>query len=138
MAYEKSFFERLEAPAEGDGYRLRTDSRRLTESVLIHLRDLLNTRQGSAMALPDYGLPDFNDLAKRFPDAIFELKRNIKSCIEKFEPRLTRVRVEYVRDEEDPLRLRYEISAQLLSEDEATNVCFETTLESGGKVRVQG
>jgi type VI secretion system protein len=99
---------------------------------------MLNTRQGSVPAQPDYGLPDFNDLAVTFPDAIFELRRIIKQSIELYEPRLSRVKVEHVKDEENPLALRYEITAQLNLDNENASVWFETTLDSQGRVKVRG
>ena len=137
MAFEKSLFERIQHPEEGQ-YRLNVDANKVAESVLEHMRNLLNVRQGSVPAIPDYGLPDFNDMVSAFPDAIFELRRAIKTSIEKFEPRLCRVKVEHIPDEENPLNLRYEITAQLVTGDESTNVWFETTLDSAGKVAVRG
>ena len=137
MGHESRFLERLNDPDIASNYRLRQDPDKVARSVLNHLVMLLNSRQGSSQTVPDYGLPDFNDLVTRFPDAIVELKREIMRCIEKFEPRLSRVRVNYVVDEENPLNLRYEINAQLVLDDGKTNVWFETTLDSSGKVAVR-
>jgi type VI secretion system protein len=138
MAFEKSLFERIQHSEEGEQYKLSVDTNKVADSVMEHLRNMLNSRQGSVPALPDYGLPDFNDMVARFPDAIFELRRAIKTCIEKYEPRLARVKVDHIPDEENPLNLRYEITAQLISGDESANVWFETTLDSAGKVSVRG
>jgi type VI secretion system protein len=138
MSHEQSLFERLQNPDAASDYKLKVNVNKAADSVLAHLRHMLNTRQGSAPALPDFGLPDFNDLAVTFPDAIFELRRVIKQCLEQYEPRLSRVRVDYVKDEENPLNLRYEITAQMNLGDENANVWFETTLDSQGRVKVRG
>jgi type VI secretion system protein len=138
MNHEQSLFERLQDPDSSSEYKLKINVNKAADSVLTHLRHMLNTRQGSSPALPDFGLPDFNDLAVTFPDAIFELRRVIKQCLEQYEPRLSRVRVDYVKDEENPLNLRYEITAQMNLGEENTNVWFETTLDSQGRVKVRG
>lgn len=137
MGQEARFLDRL----NGDGevtYRLVPDTDKLANSVLSHLARLLNTRQGSAATQPDYGLPDFNDLVTRFPDAIQELKREIKRQVEKYEPRLTRVRVNHIMDKDQPLSLRFEITAQLLVGDGTADIWFETMLDAAGRVRLRG
>lgn len=138
MSQEQSLFERLQNADEPGDYRLKINVNKAADSVLNHLRNMLNTRQGSALTLPDYGLPDFNDIASNFPDAIFELRRIIKQSIESYEPRLSHVKVDYTRDEEKPLSMRYEITAQLNLGDENASVWFETTLDSQGHVKVRG
>jgi len=138
MSQEQSLFERLQNPDESGDYKLKINVNKAADSVLNHLRNMLNTRQGSVLTLPDYGLPDFNDIASNFPDAIFELRRIIKQSIESYEPRLSRVKVDYSRDEDKPLSMRYEITAQLNLGDENASVWFETTLDSQGRVKVRG
>lgn len=138
MAQEQSLFERLQHPDESSEYKLKINVNKAADSVLNHLRHMLNTRQGSSPTVPEFGLPDFNDIAANFPDAIFELRRVIKTSLEQFEPRLARVKVDYVKDEENPLNLRYEITAQMNLGDESSNVWFETTLDSAGRVKVRG
>ena len=138
MSQEQSLFERLQNPDESGDYKLKLNVNKAADSVLTHLRNMLNTRQGSVPTLPDYGLPDFNDIASNFPDAIFELRRVIKQSIDNYEPRLSRVKVDYAKDEDKPLSMRYEITAQLSLGGENANVWFETTLDSQGRVKVRG
>ncbi len=138
MSHEQSLFERLQNPDAAGGYKLKINVNKAADSVLTHLRNMLNTRQGSVPTLPGYGLPDFNDIASNFPDAIFELRRVIKQSIDHYEPRLSRVKVDYAKDEDKPLSMRYEITAQLSLGDDNANVWFETTLDSQGQVKVRG
>jgi len=130
--------ERLAESDQYSGYSSSINTEHLSRSVLNHLALLLNTRRGSSPLSPDYGLPDFNDMVTRFPDAIVELKREIKKTVELFEPRLTRVRVSHVQDDDNPLSLRYEISAQLVMPGSKSSIWFETTLDDSGKVKVMG
>jgi type VI secretion system protein len=138
MGGEQSLLERIADASEEGPYRLGTDTRKAVGSVLNHLRKMLNTRQGSAAAAPDYGLPDFNDLAKDLLNPSQEIGKAIRACIEKYEPRLSRVQVRPIEVPDDPLVLRYEVTAQLLVDDGQTSVWLETAMEPGGRIRVRG
>ena len=137
MALEQTLLERIDHPQQGD-YRLQADPHRTIESVLGHLRKMLNVRQGSVTTLPDYGIPDLNSLFMQYPDAVLALRRMIKELLEKYEPRLQRVNVQYVPDEENPLNLCFEISAYMVMDDGKSPVRFETVVGDNGKVRVRG
>jgi type VI secretion system protein len=101
-----------------------------------HLRDLLNTRQGEAVTVPDFGVIDFTDLVHNFPDAIQLLQRSIRATILQYEPRLKNVVVQHVRDE-DVLVLKFQISAQVATRTGRGGVRFETQLRAGGQVTVR-
>jgi len=107
------------------------------ESIIEHLRDLLNTRQGEAVTVPDFGVIDFTDLVHNFPDAIQLLQRSIRATILQYEPRLKNVVVQHVRDENDLLVLKFQISAQVASKTGRGAVRFETQLRAGGHVTVR-
>ena len=138
MGFERSLIGRITDSDKESHYSIRLDEAVLVDSVLEHLQKLLNIRQGSVEMLPDYGLPDFNDLSHKFPYAINEIQRMIRDCIRKYEPRLTQVRVTHVQDEDDPLSLRYDITARLEMDDRKTNIWFETILDAAGKVSIRG
>lgn len=138
MSAERSLLERIADASEMGSYRLEVDRRKAVESVLHHLRKMLNTRQGSAPATPDYGLPDFNDMARDVLRPAPEIGKAIRLCIETYEPRLSRVQVRHIEDSDEPLTLRFEITAQLHIENDEAPVWLETTMEPGGRVRVRG
>lgn len=138
MAAEMSLLERIDA---GDGAAQRGDASdpyALSRSVLAHVQKMLNVRQGNVAALPDFGLPDINDLAHRHGNPVPELKKAIKQCIERFEPRLTKVRVRYAPDPAAPLDLRFEVAGQVSAGGASNPVVFETTVNGAGHVRVRG
>jgi len=137
VGMEQTLLERIDNPEQG-GYRLTADPHRVIESVLTHLRKMLNVRQGSVSTLPDYGIPDLNSLFTQYPDAIQALRRIIRDSLEKYEPRLQRVNVRYLPDEENPLLLRFEITARLVMDDQDPPIRFETVVGDNGKVRVRG
>ena len=137
VAVERTLLERIDNPEPG-GYRTSMDPHRTIESVLGHLRKMLNVRQGSVCTLPDYGIPDLNSLFMQYPDAVLALRRIIRDSLEKYEPRLRRVSVRYLPDEENPLILRFEITARLAMEDRESPVRFETVVGDNGEVKVRG
>lgn len=106
------------------------------DSILHHLRDLLNTRQGESVTVPDFGVVDFTDLVHNFPDAIQTLQRSIRATILQYEPRLKNVVVQHVRDDE-LLILKFQISAQIATKSGRGAVRFETQLRAGGHVTVR-
>jgi type VI secretion system protein len=138
MAREWSLLERLDHTEEQGRRSLHVNREQVVDSVLKHLRKMLNVRQGSAPALPLYGMPDFNDLAGRFPEAIVEIQRAIKVSIERYEPRLKKVRIKHLPDDEDRLQLRFEITAQLVAGKDNSAIWFETSLDTVGHVTIRG
>jgi type VI secretion system protein len=104
------------------------------DSIVEHLRVLLNARRGGSPSCPDFGIPDFSDLVHNFPGAIQVLQRAIRETILAHEPRLRQVTVRHVPDDE-PLVLKYEIIAQPARRG-GNALRFSTQMSSGGRVNV--
>jgi type VI secretion system protein len=138
MARERSLLDRLREPEPETARTLRQDTRRLADSVMENLRNVLNSRQGIAPIAADYGIPDLVDVLHNFPDAISGMRKAIKTAIERYEPRLRRVNVRHVENPGDPLALRYEITAELVTEEERASVRFQTRIDGNGEVDVKG
>ncbi len=138
MAREKSLLERLREPDATPGRSIHENTNRLAESVMGNLRRLLNSRQGITPIQADYGIPDLTDVLHDLPDAIGGMRRAIKTAIEKYEPRLRRVNVKPVTIEGDPQALHFEITAELVTEEEKASVWFETRIDGSGTVQVKG
>ncbi len=86
---------------------------------------------------PDYGLPDVSEMVHAFPDAIDALARALVHTIEKYEPRLTDVRVRHVPSETRELIVRFEVSAMLRGPTDKSPVRFETRIDPSRRVRVE-
>jgi type VI secretion system protein len=104
-------------------------------SVLDHLRAMLNTRQGSVLTCPDYGMPDLTEFMQA-PDVQRALQSGILNSIRKYEPRLKRVNVTYAGAE--GLTVHFDVNASLDAEDGAVALHFETVVDSWGVVQVRG
>ncbi|MDR2386083.1 MAG: type VI secretion system baseplate subunit TssE [Deltaproteobacteria bacterium] len=87
------------------------------DSIRNHLLRLLTTRQGAVQTLPDYGLPDLNHLGLSKSELLSECCRVMAEGIERYEPRLTKVRVEALRESQGPMTLVFAISGQKVSEN---------------------
>ncbi len=107
------------------------------ESIVAHLRVLLNTRRGDCVTAPDFGILDFADVVHEFPGGIQQLAKSIRSTVLQYEPRLRNVAVRHVADE-NPLSLRFEITAQVAEGRTARTLRFATTVKPGGRVDVAG
>ncbi|WP_341988637.1 type VI secretion system baseplate subunit TssE [Azorhizobium sp. AG788] len=114
------------------------DTSELLDSVLTNMRSVLNSRAGCCQIRPDYGMPDFNGLVGRFPDAIGIIANAVRAQVEEFEPRLSGITVRHVPDRSNPLRLAFRIHAALVVGDQVERLSFDTVLNNDGFVRVMG
>ena len=138
MGRELRLLERLAESREGAPRTIKGDTRRLADSVLQHLQQMLNTRQGHVLIQPDeYGMPDITDCSQSLPEVLDDVRRAIRRSIEKFEPRLRRVKITH-QPVDDDLRLHFGISGELHLENEKLDVHFRTTVTSTGSVELEG
>jgi len=136
VANERTLLERLVSPPAASFRRVKIDLQKLSDSIILHLRRMMNARHGFTPALPDYGLPDLNECIFSFPDSLTYLKQALQTSIEKYEPRLSRVRVIYFEDPENPLEIHFDIQARLETTEETVTFAFSTKVGSAGGVEV--
>ncbi len=105
-------------------------------SVAAHLAKMLSTRAGSVQTLPDYGLPDLNNMNLSLHESLSQARRAIEHFIERYEPRLSRVSVVSMPREHNPLRLSFNIEGLLEVEGRQRQVRFSAQLDGGGQVSV--
>jgi len=109
------------------------------ESVVVdHLRRMLNTRQGSSLTVPDYGIVELSELMHDFPDALGIMQRAIKNSILTYEPRLKNVQVRAITgDELNQMFVYFEITAQIVYPDgRRAPVRFSTRIDESSNVKV--
>lgn len=102
-------------------------------SVLTNLRFLFSTRQGGLAHLPDYGLPDIVEVYRDMPNSVEPLRRALLQAVERYEPRLRRVRIEHRATDRHAMRLVFLVAGEL---DSGERVQFQTTFSSHDQVRV--
>jgi type VI secretion system protein len=106
-----------------------------THAIKSHLQVLLNTRRGEALAAPEFGVVDFTDLVY-LPLAGQALQHSLRATIEQYEPRLKGVHVRQILDDNDPLKLKFEIIAQVANRHSRETLRFHTEVLPGGQFKV--
>jgi type VI secretion system protein len=106
--------ERAADPTSAGRQMFRGDD--IESAVTNHLQQMLNTRQGSALTIPDYGIVEVSELLHDFVSTANVVQRCVKNTISKYEPRLKNVQVRSIEPEEDSMTyaMGFEITAQLV------------------------
>lgn len=125
-----SLFERIQ---EGDEAKRSRSPEYLTESLVNsikrHLNNVLNSRPGGCQSTIELGVIDLNDATMTTRDLKNTIQASIGTCIQSYEPRLSNVAVTPVATGNDPLELRFKISADLYLESEKHIVAFDLLLD---------
>jgi type VI secretion system protein len=140
MAREQTLLDRLGDQATVAGPTVDEDVDALMESVRRHLSRLLNARHGMCQTLSDYGLPSLVDLTAGSGNHVQLVAAALKSAIERYEPRLRRVRVSHdVEDDQHGSgKLFFRVDAILISQNGEHKVWYQTHLAGGGEFDVTG
>lgn len=128
MPHNQSLFERLERPA--------TRPAGGVASVAAHLGKMLSIRAGSVQTLPDYGLPDLNDMNRSLHESLSQSRLLIERFIRAYEPRLKHVRVTALPRDHDPLVQAFAIEATLMVDGVKQPVVFSARLCGTGRAEV--
>jgi type VI secretion system protein len=137
-----TLLERL-AAREKPGATGQRNLESLEKSIIRHLTSLLNTRLGTVPIAPDYGIADFADLGRNSENSVAEFRMKLERVIERFEPRLSDVRVTPLQQsgskKEALLAAVFEIRAtvrQGIQKHGGVPLRFETKLDASGAVRL--
>jgi len=102
-------------------------------SVKMYIQKILNTRQGNSILDEEIGIPDYNVMSMNFSENNrSELESQIRSVIEKSEPRLGNVRItlEGVRDPAEGIHFNIE---GVIGGENPVFVGFDTVVNNEGK-----
>jgi len=130
---EDRLLERIRMWKADPTRRGRADFRKQIDSVVNHLKKILNTRQGNVPIAADYGIPDLTNFMQNYPDSVKEIEKGICNAISVYESRLNSVKVSFIPQVEDFLCLRFQITAEL-KDDSGKNINIETIVDSDGKI----
>ncbi len=131
----ETLLERMSRARHVEVHGPASEATRLRQSILANLRRVLATRQGHAPAQPDLGTPSPSELIQDHPACIPRLQRTLGSCIQRYEPRLTAVRVRQVPTEGEAVGLRFHISAEL-ADGSRQPLSFTTDVDHSGRVNL--
>lgn len=131
-----ALLERLAAPDSRTVARDRSfgdNDAAVVRSVLHNLRRVLNSREDSAEAQPDLGLPSPQELLQNWPVSRERALTAIRRCIEHYEPRLCEVIVRTVPYAPGDIALGFQIAARLIGPSR-TPISLTTAVTSDGRV----
>ena len=137
MFSERTLFERLSNPRTQGLRTVSENTSALSKYIMRTLQNMLNSRIGHAPAQMDYGIPEPSEVTHSYPHGLGDMQRAVRTCLEKYEPRLTSVNVMHVESEEDQFTLRFQITAQLATSKERIPVCFDTLVDASGSIQVK-
>lgn len=119
-AWETGYFTRFKEPSEKD----------LINSIVDHIGQILNTKQGNVMLHNDYGVPDFHNLTSS------HIEITIRNVISKYEPRFI---VDKVMREQvstiNPSKIKISITGKI--KGEYNSIVITTVLTANGRVFVK-
>ena len=138
MANERTLTERFLNPEIKSPRTARQRKELVTNSIIRHLRNLLNSRQGCCEILDDYGMPEMESKSDAKNLLSRELETSIRNTISRYEPRLKNVQVRMDVSEEDRLTPRFIIKAVLTSRDSfSKDISFSTIVDPMGTIRIK-
>jgi type VI secretion system protein len=113
----------------------------LKQSIARHLTRLLNTRQGSVPIDPKYGLTDMNNIAGSLAMGTSEeICEEIIWQIRQYEPRLQNPVITSIKEENQIITLKFELSAQIARDDKQLSgdiFSMYLRINSAGRIQIE-
>jgi len=81
-------------------------------------------------------MPSPSEITQASPDAINLVMRNLRACIEKYEPRLSSIDIAHVEAGDEILTLRFQVTARLVVSKDGATISFDTVVNPGGHIRL--
>src|SRR5690606_18596530 len=107
-------------------------------SIREHLQRILNTRRGSVPLDPEFGVPDFTNLAGSFSSgSTREIIDSITRMIERYEPRLKAPKVQVSEQGSEVLSLSFSLEGLVQVDDHELPIRLATSISSSGRVSLQ-
>ncbi len=86
----------------------------------------------------EFGMVDFTDLAIMFPDSVRDIERYIAKIIQRYEPRLSDIKVSFDFQDDYNLSIGFHIQAMMRTDDKDSPIHLQSTIDSGGKTIIKG
>lgn len=112
--------------------RLSGEANNANQSIVNHITALLNTRCGSLVHMPEYGLPEYTMQHQRQAKKQNFIKQIIE-LIELYEPRIMSLSACEIKSVRCDCVLQIELSAKLYNQQ---NLCLEALILGGGDLLV--
>ncbi len=135
---ERRLLERLTTLGTERDLGQTTRAEILIASILGHLQRILNTRQGSVPIDPEFGVPDFTNLAGTFSTGTTEeIVQDMSRMIQRYEPRLRQPQISFASTQDEVLSLAFSISGTVSVDDREIPIRLTSHVSSNGKISLR-
>jgi type VI secretion system protein len=135
---EQRLLERIAGFGSGATRSHMTRAETLTESIMGHLRRILNTRQGSVPIDDEFGIPDFANLAGSFSSGTTsQIIGDMTRMIQRYEPRLKKPVIEFLETQDGVLTLAFSLTGLIEVDNMDIPIRLSTQVLANGKVSLR-
>ena len=131
------FWNRVKtAPQNTDVIKKKTEAEIVSDlirSIKRNIELVLNSKEGGTLCSPGFGLKDFNDATATTKSLSQTIVANIRSSLERYEPRVRITRIEYIHDAYDVLQLNFRITCVVLLKQKNELTELNIILDSSNK-----
>ena len=132
---EKRLLERIGALQLGSERSHLTQAQVLLDSLMAHLSRILNTRQGSVPIDPEFGVPDFTNLAGSFATGeTTQIIEHMTRMVARYEPRLKAPCITLAEHGREVLSLRFMLDGLVAINNRDIPIHLSTLVSSDGRV----
>ena len=107
------------------------------KSVVANVRRLINSRVGGSAAAPDYGMLPPSEIVHAFPHAIERVQRQLRTLIDRYEPRLSDVEILHLEVENEPIKLFFQLSGRIPTSSGGTWLTLRLVFHPSGRFDVR-
>ncbi|MDR5837101.1 type VI secretion system baseplate subunit TssE [Caballeronia sp. LZ034LL] len=134
---ERRLLERISGWEQGAVRTNETSTEVLVRSVMEHLSRILNTRQGSVELDPQFGVPDFTNIAGGLEGgSLSDIEEEIQRMVSRYEPRVLNPKVRLQSERSDVMSIRFSLDGTLAVNDREIPLRLSTTVNADGRVTV--
>lgn len=135
---EQRLLERIAGLEAGNAHPHATRAQVLVASIRDYLQRILNTRQGSVPIDPEFGVPDFTNIAGSFSKGTTrEIIESLTHMIERYEPRLKSPRITLGEAANEVLTLSFSLDGLIAVDDRDVPVRLMTAVSPSGRVSLK-
>ncbi|CAM3696447.1 type VI secretion system baseplate subunit TssE [Bordetella tumulicola] len=135
---ERRLLERIAGLGTDDQRSHVTRAEILVDSILSHLRRILNTRQGSVPIDPLFGVPDFTNLAGSFAAGTTgQIIEDMNRMILRYEPRLRQSQIIFAESQDEVLSLAFSITGLIAVDDQEIPIRLTSHVAANGRVSLK-
>ena len=131
------FWNRVKtAPQNTDVIKKKTEAEIVSDlirSIKRNIELVLNSKEGGTLCAPDFALKNFNDATATTKSLSQTIVANIRSSLERYEPRVRITRIEYIHDAYDVLQLNFRITCVVLLKQKNELTELNIILDSSNK-----